>query len=343
MCAGGGGHAGWCACPPRTNARNATRQAATPHPHILWLHIHPVLSLWCCRTSCCCCCCCSLGPNGARRRCRSRTTMVRAHRLSHRLEPIPAQARSQLAFQAGHQRGASVRERCVHLHKGGACGGGGAGGWGAGWRLGGGWAQPQGAGRGSGAAPTCPNRPPRPHPPARILAYASAPLLTPPTPMMGRRPLVRRYMSRSTSVEGSIRGAPDSPPACTSRQGKGARVWAGRGAGIRRHDSACGCSTHVPACTAHAPHPARAPTSPPCACVATSPGRVMVVLLMMRPSTPCLSATAAMSAWGCGGGRVAGQAGGAAALDACLRLPAAAAACAVAPATPPALDAPPPT
>ena len=50
--------------------------------------------------------------------------------------------------------------------------------------------------------------------PARILAYASRPEPTPPTPMMGSFPFVSRYRSRSTSVDISNRGRPLSPPAC---------------------------------------------------------------------------------------------------------------------------------
>lgn len=49
--------------------------------------------------------------------------------------------------------------------------------------------------------------------PARILAYASPPLITPPHPTSGTFPFVRRYMSASTSVDAAITGAPDRPPA----------------------------------------------------------------------------------------------------------------------------------
>ena len=51
-------------------------------------------------------------------------------------------------------------------------------------------------------------------PPARILVYAPWPVLTPPTPMMGSRPFVSRYMSRSTAVDGSSSGFPLRPPTC---------------------------------------------------------------------------------------------------------------------------------
>ena len=46
--------------------------------------------------------------------------------------------------------------------------------------------------------------------------------------------------------------------------------------------------------------PLSPPASWPTGCEAMSPGRVTVVLLTIRPSTPCCSATAAMSARGCG-------------------------------------------
>lgn len=54
------------------------------------------------------------------------------------------------------------------------------------------------------------------------------------------------------------------------------------------------CSAGLPAWRG----PSQRRTSFPSGCSAMGPGRVMVVLLTMRPSTPCSSATAAMSAAG---------------------------------------------